>query len=177
MTERTTAEENRDIAHRLSNNLSRLLKEFARDFDSQLHRRINQRGHPDIRPSHSAVFANLGTGAVRVTELAERAQVTQQAMGKMLKELERMGYLERAVDTGDKRAREIRLTGRGVQLVQDSLQALDEVRAYYAAKIGAEELEELETRLRGALRKLDFDYLPDTWTLADTPASNGNPYP
>ena len=175
MTERSTAEENRDIAYRLSNNLSRLLKEFARDFDARLHRRINQRGHPDIRPSHSAVFSNLGTGAVRVTELAERAQVTQQAMGKMLKELERMGYVERAVDTGDKRAREIRLTERGVQLVHESLQAVDEVWAYYAQKIGAEELSELEARLRSALRKLEFDYLPDTWTLSDAPPAVETP--
>jgi DNA-binding MarR family transcriptional regulator len=110
------------------------------------------------------VFANLGTGAVRVTELARRAQVTQQAMGKMLKELERMHYIERAVDGSDKRAREIRLTERGVQLVHDSLQAVDEVHAYYQQKIGEEALADIEYRLRQAVGRLQLDCLPDTWT-------------
>ena len=81
---KTTAETNREVAHRLSNNLSRLLREFSRDFERRIWQALENRGYPDIRPSHSAVFANLGMGAVRVTELAERAQVTRQAMGKML---------------------------------------------------------------------------------------------
>tara|TARA_R110002072_G_scaffold2011_13_gene17043 strand:- start:7669 stop:8088 length:420 start_codon:yes stop_codon:yes gene_type:complete len=122
-----------------------------------------KRGYPDIRPSHSAVFANLGMGAVRVTELAERARVTQQAVGKMLKELERTGYVARDIDGGDKRAKEIRLTGRGVALAADSLAVVDEVRAYYALKIGAEPLDLLEASLRDAVKKLQLDYLPESW--------------
>jgi DNA-binding MarR family transcriptional regulator len=164
VTERDIAAENRELAYRLSNNLGRLLKEFGRDYENRVHALLNVRGHPDIRPSHSTVFANLGTGAVRVTELAQRAQVTQQAMGKMLKELERMGYIERAVDGADKRAREIRLTERGVQLVRDSQQALEEVHYYYQQKVGAEALAEMESQLRRAVGRLQLDYLPDSWT-------------
>ena len=160
---KSTAETNREIAYRLSNNLSRLLREFSRDFERRIWRALEARGYPDIRPSHSAVFANLGLGAVRVTELAERAQVTQQAMGKMLKELERMGYVARDVDSVDKRAREIRLTERGIQLAADSLEVVEETREYYAGKIGTRELEELESLLREAVRKLELDYLPDSW--------------
>ena len=69
---KTTAETNREIACLLSNNLSRLLREFSRDFERRIWRALEARGYPDIRPSHSAVFANLGLGAVRVTELAEK---------------------------------------------------------------------------------------------------------
>lgn len=164
MTDRDIAAQNRELANHLSNNLGRLLKEFARDYENRVQDLLNQRGHPDIRPPHSTIFANLGTGAVRVTELAERAQVTQQAMGKMLKELERLGYLERAVDGSDRRAREIRLTERGISLVRDSLQAIQEVQAYYRHKAGAENLEALETQLRGVISSLQFQNLPDTWT-------------
>ncbi|MEJ2531569.1 MAG: MarR family transcriptional regulator [Halioglobus sp.] len=165
---KSTAETNREIAYKLSNNLSRLLREFSRDFERRIWRALEARGYPDIRPSHSAVFANLGLGAVRVTELAERAQVTQQAMGKMLKELERMGYVARAVDSGDKRAKEIRLTERGVRLAADSLQVMEEVRSYYARKIGERELAELESNLREAVRKLSLDYLPESWADPDS---------
>lgn len=159
----TASEKNQAIAYRLSNNLSRLLREFSRDFERRIWEGLAARGYPDIRPSHSAVFANLGMGAVRVTELAERAQVTQQAMGKMLKELERMGYVARDIDGGDKRAKEIRLTQRGVALAADSLEVVDEVRRHYAFKIGTRELNELEANLRQAVQKLQLDYLPQSW--------------
>ena len=163
---KTTAETNQHIAYQLSNNLSRLLREFSRDFETRIRLLLNERGHPDIRPSHSAVFANLGLGAVRVTELAERAQVTQQAMGKMLKELERMGYIARGVDEGDRRAKEIKLTERGIQLVADSMEVMAEVREHYARRIGSDELDALEESLRNAVRNLNLEYLPESW--ADT---------
>ena len=116
-----------------------------------------------MRASHGVVFANLGSGAVRVTELAERAQVTQQAMGKMLKELEQMGYITRAIDKSDKRAKEIKMTERGVALSRECLAATEKVHRFYEEKIGYEELRELESRMRNAVRKLHLDYLPERW--------------
>jgi len=159
----SVAEKNKATAYLLSNNLSRLLREFSRDFERRIWQGLAARGYADIRRSHSAVFSNLGMGAVRVTELAERAQVTQQAMGKMLKELERMGYVARDIDGGDKRAKEIRLTERGVALVEDSLEIFSQVRVYYANKIGARQLDALEDGLRDAVRKLQLEYLPESW--------------
>jgi DNA-binding MarR family transcriptional regulator len=161
--ERSTAQKNLEIAHGLSNNLPRLLREFSRDFERRIWRGLAARGFPDIRPSHSAVFANLGMGAVRVSELAERAQVTQQAMGKMLKELERMGYITRTVDSSDRRAKEIILTERGVQLAEDSLAVVKELMQYYEDKIGPENIRDLESRLRQAVGDLQLDYLPESW--------------
>ena len=163
---KSTAQTNQAIAFKLSNNLARLLKEFAKDFEHRVLIELHDRGHDDLRPSHGAVFSNLGMGAVRVTELAERAQVTQQAMGKMLKELERIGYIARDVDGLDKRAREIRLTSRGVRLVEDSMKVVDKVRLEYAQKIGVEELEQLENMLRRAVNKIDISYLPESWVDA-----------
>ncbi len=158
------ASDDADIAYRLSNNLPRLLREFSRDFERRIWQELAGRGYPDIRQSHSQVFANLGMGSVRVSELAARAQVTQQAMGKMLKELERMGYISRTTDAGDRRAREIRLTERGVALAADCLEVVDEVYADYAERIGRDALVELEDKLRDAVRKLELEYLPESWT-------------
>ena len=160
---KSTAQFNQEIASELSNNLARLLKEFAKDFEHRVLLALQELGHDQIRPSHSAVFSNLGLGAVRVTELAERAQVTQQAMGKMLKELERMGYLARDVDSQDKRAREIRLTAAGVKLVKDSVKVLQQVRQEYSEKIGVEELNHLDTALRRVVNKIDLAYMPESW--------------
>ena len=164
---KTTSEQNQDVAYKLSNNFVRLLIEFSKDYERRTLKALQKRGHSDIRPSHSVLFSNLGLGAVRVTELAERAQVTQQAMGKMLKEVERMGYIERGVDQKDKRAKEIRLTQQGVEMVEVSMEVVDEVRQYYAQKIGEQELDHLEDTLRKAVHKIGLDYLPESWVAQD----------
>lgn len=163
------AQINQELAYSLSNNLVRLLKEFSKDFEGQILAKLHRRGHPLIRRSHSAVFSNLGLGAVRVTELAERAKVTQQAMGKMSKELERIGYIARNVDKMDKRAREIRLTSAGINLVEESLRACEDVQAQYAAKIGEQKLHDLERALRSAVAKLELNYLPESWVETTLP--------
>ena len=165
--QKTTAQSNRETAYQLSNNLPRLLREFSRDYERRIWRELASRGYPEIRPSHSQVFANLGMGSVRVNELAERAQVTQQAMGKMLKELEQMGYIARDTDSKDKRAREIRLTERGIKLVTDSMDVVEEVRRHYDGKVGKAELANLEEALRTTVKKLELDYLPESWVERD----------
>lgn len=148
---------------RLSTTMSRILREFSRDFSNRVTRLLREKGHPDISLSHQVVFANMGLGRTRVTELAERAQITQQAMGKTLRELELLGYIERSVDESDRRAKAIRLTDSGVRLIKDAVTCHDEVTGFYALKIGARELEELEVRLREAASKLELDYLPRRW--------------
>lgn len=148
---------------RLSATLARVLRELSRDFDRRVTRMLKAGGHADISLSHQVVFANIGLGRTRVTELAERAQITQQAMGKTLRELESMGYVERVVDESDRRAKDIRLTPRGVQLVADAVACIEAVKRDYAAKIGTAELEELDARLRDAAIKLELEYLPRHW--------------
>jgi len=161
--EKNIAETNRAIAHALSSNLSRLLMEVGGDFDRCVLSRLHAAGYPDLRPAHQSVFANLGAGAIRVSDLAERAQVTQQAMGKTLKELERRGYIVRSIDPQDKRAKAIELTAKGEALTVDTLGFQAQVREEYAVKIGIEELNLLEQQLRDALGKLRLNYLPETW--------------
>ena len=173
--ENTIAETNRAIAHALSTHRARLLREVGGDVDRCVLARLHQAGYPDIRPAHQTVFANLGTGAVRVSELAERAQVTQQAMGKTLKELERRGYIVRRIDAQDKRAKAIELTDKGQTLAQYALGVQAQVRQEYAIKIGVDELDALEQQLRAALGKLRLNYLPETWVEHDAGAGITTP--
>ena len=159
-------DEQRVSIRKLSTTMARVLRELSRDFDRRVTQMLRQRGHPDISLSHQVVFANIGLGQARVTQLAQRAQITQQAMGKTLRELEDLGYVERAVDETDRRAKAIRLTPRGLQFVADAIAITGEVRLDYANKIGHTELDELEARLRDAAIKLELDYLPPNWAAA-----------
>ncbi len=150
----SAAERNRMIAADFSDNFPRLVRELSRDYDDRISAGLLARGHPGVRSAHSAVLAHLGTGAVRVTDLAERGRVTQQAMGKILRELERMGYVSRAVDATDKRAREIRLTRRGRQLVDDCRAVVAEVQRDLCTRAGEPEMAQLEECLRRVVGRL-----------------------
>jgi len=65
------------------------------------------------KPSHSAVFAQIDPEGSRLTDLARGANVSPQAMGELVDELEELGYVERRPDPTDRRAKLIALTERG----------------------------------------------------------------
>jgi len=74
-------------------------------------------GYPQ-KPKHSAVFAQIDPGGSRLTELARRADITPQAMGELVDELEDLGYVTRQPDPTDRRAKLIVLTKRGRAAVE-----------------------------------------------------------
>ena len=143
-----------EATYKLSNNLSRLLLELARDFEKRALEKVHERGHTQIRRSHSSLFSNMGFSAVRLTELAERAGITQQAMGKLVKEMEEEGYVRRSIDESDKRAKIIELTDLGKRLVSDSIEIVDEILEEYKGVLGQEGIEDLNNVLRSSASAL-----------------------
>jgi len=65
------------------------------------------------KPSHSAVFAQIKPEGSRLTDLARGANMTPQAMGELVDELEQMEYLVRRPDPTDRRAKLLVLTDKG----------------------------------------------------------------
>ena len=61
----------------------------------ELHRRLAERGHPDVRPAHGYAFQAIGASGATATELGRRLGVTKQAAGQMVDELVRLGYVVR----------------------------------------------------------------------------------
>jgi DNA-binding MarR family transcriptional regulator len=147
----------------LGKNLNRLLLEFGHDYERRVMAELHRHGHSLVRPSHVTVFSNLGLGAVRVTELAEKAHVTQQAMGKMLKELERIGYIVRDIDGSDRRAKKIRPTERGVDLMHSIVEVTEDIRQFYATQVGEDALKDLEQRLNFCMRELATGARVQNW--------------
>jgi DNA-binding MarR family transcriptional regulator len=66
---------------------------------------LRAHGHDAIRPKHGAVFANIDREGTRATTLAERAGMGKAAMGELIDELERLGYVGREPDPDDRRAK------------------------------------------------------------------------
>ena len=75
-----------------------------------LHDRLAERGFDDIRHAHGCVFRWVDPDGTRLTELAELAGHSKQAVGEFVCDLEVRGYVERIPDPADGRAKIIRLT-------------------------------------------------------------------
>ena len=84
------------------------------------------------------IFGNLGTGQIRLTELAARAQLSLAATSELVNELASLGYLTRRADDSDRRAKLIVFTDRGRQLMRDAGERVAEIEATWAAIVGNE---------------------------------------
>lgn len=81
-------------------------------------------GYPQ-RPAHSAVMAHIDIeGGTRLTTIAARANITPQAVGELVDDLERLGYVVRQPDPDDRRAKRIVLTQRGEACVAAALSTI-----------------------------------------------------
>ena len=100
----------------------------------ELHRRLAQRGHPDVRPAHGYAFQAVGTAGTTAGELGQRLGVTKQAAGQMVDELVRLGYVDRTPDPGDGRRRLVTLTPRGFDCLRASAEIFDELLAEWRAQ-------------------------------------------
>ena len=79
--------------------------------------RMTAAGFTGVRESHGFVIQHLIQEERTITELAGRMEVTQQAASKVVAELIELGVLE-AVPGKDRRAKRIRLSKKGWQIVR-----------------------------------------------------------
>ena len=135
--------------------LIRLLDAGFDAFSEELARRLAQTPYNDIRATHGCVFGNIEPEGSRLTDLAERAHMTKQTVGEVATELERRGYLERAPDPSDGRAKIIRLTERGREAQALGREIIDEIEQEWAERFGAERV----AALRDALEAITAEQL------------------
>jgi DNA-binding MarR family transcriptional regulator len=113
-------------------------------------RRLTAAGYGDVRASHDCVFRHLTPDGLRLRDLAALSQISPPAIGEHVDELERLGYVERAPDPSDRRAKLIRPTQRGSAFMRAAYQALAEIETEWTDAIGADSL----ARLRDGLAQV-----------------------
>jgi DNA-binding MarR family transcriptional regulator len=82
-------------------------------FVAEMRAQLAESGYPDLHRSFGYVARALAERPLTLRELSERLDITSQGALKIVDELERTGYLERAADTADRRAKRLVLTKRG----------------------------------------------------------------
>lgn len=108
-------------------------------------------GFDDITTAQGRVFARIDPAGTRVTELAVRAGITKQTAGFLVDQLERAGYVRRAPDPADARARLVQIAPRGESAVAVASVAEAAVEAEWAQHLGRQGTSQLRralTRLR-----------------------------
>ena len=105
------------------------------------------------KPSHSAVFAQIKTDGSRLTDLARGVNITPQAMGELVDELEDLGYVERRPDPTDRRAKLIVLTDRGRQSIAAGIATIDGLEDQITTVLGERGHRQLRTLLRRLLKE------------------------
>ena len=114
----------------------------------QLHGELARYGHPNMRPAYGFTMQAIGLDGATASELGRRLGVSKQAAGKTVDHLEELGYAERVPDAADGRRKLVRLTPRGIEALRLSAMIFDDLRARWAAALGADRLRDLETDLR-----------------------------
>ncbi len=108
-----------------SPDLGRLLLEGHRALAAELVASLEERGYPDLRAGHLAVFQHIDRrGGTRLTDLANRARMTKQGMMLTVDDLESRGYVRRVADPSDARAKIVRLTAHGRRAAAESTRAV-----------------------------------------------------
>jgi len=107
------------------------------------------------KPKHSAVFAQISPDGSRLTELAQKANMTPQAMGELVDELVNMGYVVRRPDPDDGRAKLILLTKLGRDAVAAGLQTIEGIEEQMTEILGERGHRELRRLLSKLLDPTD----------------------
>jgi DNA-binding MarR family transcriptional regulator len=104
-------------------------------------------GHERIRHKHGAVFANLDPDGTRPSVLADRARMTRGAMGELIDELERLGYVRRTPDPADRRAKLIVATDAAREVTAVVVRVNEAIERRYRRELGTESYQTLRTAL------------------------------
>jgi DNA-binding MarR family transcriptional regulator len=115
-------------------------------------------GYDDLGPAHFNILQAPTPDGVRPTDLAARGQMTKQAANRLIRHLERRGYLRLESDPTDQRARIVRLTERGWQLIATIRATVEEVEREWSRQLGPLRFEEL----RNMLEELSASRTPRT---------------
>jgi DNA-binding MarR family transcriptional regulator len=125
-----------------------LLRQPLRALLAELNEGMVAAGYADLRPAHSAVFMNLDAQGTRITDLAERAQMTKQSMGALVRYLEQRGYVSTAPHPRDARAKVVRLTKKGKATEAPARQNIRRVQEKWSRLLPKGEMEDFVRLLR-----------------------------
>ena len=127
--------------------LGRLLGHAARRFDERVLELMahnidvplalsNLAARSQVSAAHIHITRHLSLGGDRLTDLAERAGMSKQAMADLVEQCIAWGLVTREADARDKRTRWLRFTPTGLAWLQAFEAAVAQAEAEFRAEVG-----------------------------------------
>jgi DNA-binding MarR family transcriptional regulator len=144
----TAAPTDLDATWRLTH-LGRLLGHAMRRFDERVLSLMahnievplalsNLAARSQVSAAHIHITRHLALEGSRLTDLAERAGMSKQAMGDLVDQCEAWGLVGREPDPRDRRARQVRFTEAGLAWLQAFREAVAQAEAEFRVEVGSE---------------------------------------
>ncbi len=128
-----------------------------RELERRAHDAVVAAGITDFTLAQARVAARISPHGSRVSDLAEQARVTKQSAAFLVEQLEAAGYVERAPDPTDGRARLVRLTTRARRVAEVADAEVERVLAEWADHVGDDRLRQVHETL------WDLREITDPW--------------
>jgi len=142
-------------------NLAVLMREAFIALNDLVVARLAERGHGVVRPAHGVVFQYLDDTGTTVSLLAERAQMTKQAMAELVQHLEAHGYVIRVPDPHDRRAKLVLPTERGREVIATAQELVPELESRVTKLLGVDQTRALRHDLETIRRAFTVSMDPD----------------
>ena len=119
----------------------------------ELFAELTAAGYGDLDPRHFAVISYLDEDGLRATEIARLSGRHKQIVGRIVDELEELGYVERRPDPADRRAKLIFPTERGLAMIRVADQLIADVETRHSGEVGARTYANFRDVLRGVVAR------------------------
>jgi DNA-binding MarR family transcriptional regulator len=120
----------------------------------ELYARLEDAGHGQLTRLHGAVIAHIDEEGTRATELARRSGRHKQIIGRIVDELEALGYVERRPERTDRRAKLVVPTERGREVMRVSDEIIRDIERRQARVHGTATYDDFKRTLLAVVESL-----------------------
>ena len=120
----------------------------------ELYARLEDAGHAELTRLHGAVIAHLDEEGTRATELARRSGRHKQIIGRIVDDLEKLGYVERRPERTDRRAKLVVPTKRGREVMRLSDEIIRDIERRLADVHGNDTYDDFKRTLLAVVNSL-----------------------
>ena len=128
-------------------NVAKRLDNVSDEYHIRLKQRLDNLGYEGLNLSFASILSRISFSGSRLVDIAEVNGMSKQAIGQLANEIEELGYIKRIPDPHDGRAKNLVFTELGQRLIQDSVEAVEEIEQEFAALIGEDKIAELNSIL------------------------------
>lgn len=145
----------KDTEYIKTHSWGKIVTYLKRQFDQWATEKLSAQGYNDFKMAYMPVLMNIKLEGTNNNDLAKTARVSKQAMSKVAKELQDLGYIKTKVDSKDKRSTIFMLTERGKKFVVEARLCVKDLMDEYRENIGKTEFDQAVQTLLAIMEYTD----------------------